>query len=329
VRKFDVSLAVPAELSPSRSDSDADYYEIEQRVAHAIILPGLRTTIWGYNGVFPGPTIRARAGRKTIVRQTNRLAVPTVVHLHGGVTPSESDGFPTDLSVPDGFPANVPICSSLPSIDEMLRSGRSAPGNMKVHTYPNRQRAATLWYHDHAMDFTGRNVFMGLAGFYLIEDEEERALNVPSGVYDVPLMICVRRFAADGSFLYDDRSHLGAQGDVVLVNGAAWPRLEVERRKYRLRILNACNSTPLTLALDTDHDIVQIATDAGLLPAPVAVKQIPLAMAERAEVVIDFAKYRAGTRIVLQDRSAGGKARRRAKFRTHVLRCDRSAYGRY
>jgi spore coat protein A, manganese oxidase len=90
----------------------------------------------------------------------------------------------------------------------------------------------------------------------------------------------------------------------VLVNGAAWPRLEVERRKYRLRILNACNSTPLTLALNTDHDIVQIATDAGLLPAPVAVKQIPLAMAERAEVVIDFAKYRAGTRIVLQDREA-------------------------
>jgi spore coat protein A len=154
------------------------------------------------------------------------------------------------------------------------------------------------------MDFTGRNVYMGLAGFYLIEDDEERALNLPSGDHDIPVMIQVRQFASDGSFVYDNRGHLGAQGDVVLVNGAPWPRLCVERRKYRLRFLNASNATVFTLRLDAGTPVTLIATDDGLLPAPMAVERLPLATAERAEIVIDFADYAAGTRLVLYDADA-------------------------
>jgi len=301
VEKFARPLPVPPVLAPSRSDADIDYYEMTQRTARAEIVPGMSTAIWGYNGIFPGPTIRARAGRCTVVRQINQLAIPTVVHLHGGVTPADSDGFPTDLSVPDDFPRDVPICSALPTLAEFVRSGATLPPATKLHSYPNKQRAATLWYHDHAMDFAGRNIYHGLAGFYLISDDEERALNLPDGPYDIPLMICLRRFAPDGSMAYDDRGHLGAQGDVVLVNGAPWPRLAVERRKYRLRILNASNATPLTLALDSGRPMAQIATDAGLLPGTIRLDRIPLAMGERVEVVIDFADYPAATRVLLQD----------------------------
>ena len=306
VEKFVVSLPIPPVLVPSARDDDADYYDVVQRIGQAEILPGLKTTIWGYNGQFPGPTIRARKGRRTVVRHTNRLTQPTVVHLHGGATPSDSDGFPTDLCVPADFPKDVPLCSAVPSLAALARSAAPLPSDMKLHTYPNDQRAATLWYHDHAMDFTGRNVYMGLAGFYLIEDEEEAALPLPKGRYDIPLMLAVRQFSSDGAFLYDARGHLGAQGDVILVNGAPWPRLAVERRRYRFRILNGSNATPFTLALSSGKPLIQIATDGGLLSGPVALQTIPLAMAERVEVVIDFAEYPAGAHLVLQNLDALG-----------------------
>jgi FtsP/CotA-like multicopper oxidase with cupredoxin domain len=91
-----MSLPIPPVLSPTRSDSAADSYEIIQREAAVEIVSGMRTRIWGYNGIFPGPTIEARRGRTIVVTHTNRLERPTVVHLHGGITRPESDGFPTD-----------------------------------------------------------------------------------------------------------------------------------------------------------------------------------------------------------------------------------------
>jgi spore coat protein A len=91
---FVVPLPVPRVLKPVRSDATSDYYEITQRVGSAEILPGLPTPIWGYNGIFPGPTIETRRGRRTVVRHRNELLVPVVVHLHGGVTPPEHDGYP-------------------------------------------------------------------------------------------------------------------------------------------------------------------------------------------------------------------------------------------
>ncbi|HEV8636331.1 MAG TPA: multicopper oxidase domain-containing protein [Chloroflexota bacterium] len=144
IPRFAVRLAIPPVLEPVRRDDSTDYYEVAQREARVEILPGLPTTIWGYEGVSPGPTIRARSGRRAVVRHTNHLPVPTVVHLHGGRTPSGSDGFPSDL---------VP------------------PGGTREYIYPNAQTAATLWYHDHTMDTTGRNVYMGLAGLYLLGDD--------------------------------------------------------------------------------------------------------------------------------------------------------------
>ena len=100
IKRFQHPLPIPPTLTPVRSYDTGDYYEITQQESETEILPGLRTRIWGYEGMLPGPTIQARRGRRVVVRHTNHLAVPTVVHLHGGVAPPDSDGFPTDMILP-------------------------------------------------------------------------------------------------------------------------------------------------------------------------------------------------------------------------------------
>jgi FtsP/CotA-like multicopper oxidase with cupredoxin domain len=224
VSEFRVALPIPAVLRPVRSDATADYYEIIQREASAEIIPGVRTRIWGYNGSFPGPTIEARRGRATVVTYTNDLGVPTVAHLHGDVTRPESDGFPTDTL---------------------------APGETRRHHYDKTGRAATLWYHDHGRRDTGRNLYMGLAGFYLLKGDARSEERLPHAQYDIPLMLQDRAFTDDGELDYDHNRHHGATGRVMLVNGAPSPVLEVAARKYRFRILNASNAMAMRLALST------------------------------------------------------------------------------
>jgi spore coat protein A len=276
---FQQPLRVPAVLTPTRQDAATDYYEIDMRAGQIEILPGKLTTIWGYNGSFPGPTIKARSGRKVIVRQRNHLSVETTIHLHGGHVAPEDDGGPLD-----GI----------------------APGGYRDYTYPNAQRAATLWYHDHAMHTTARNLYMGLAGFYLIEDAFERGLNLPSGEHDVPLMLQDRLFNGDGSLNFPTRSHDGINGDTILVNGAPQPYFQVANRRYRFRILNASNSRQYELALDSAQPLIQIASDGGLLRKPARRATIPLAPAERVEIVLDFSRAALGSRIILNNKLGRG-----------------------
>jgi spore coat protein A len=203
------------------------------------------------------------------------------VHLHGGSTASEFDGFPMDVML---------------------------PGESKIYRYENRRRAATLWYHDHAMGQTARNIYQGLAGLYLIEDDIESALCLPSGSSDIPLIIQDRIIADDGSLRYAAGlgNQTGVKGNAILVNGLPWPKLKVATRKYRFRILNASNSTPYRLALSSGKSLIQIATDGGLLPAPLHCSELSLAMAERIEVVVDFSVYLLGTQISLQNLNGRG-----------------------
>jgi FtsP/CotA-like multicopper oxidase with cupredoxin domain len=175
------------------------------------------------------------------------------------------------------------------------------PGEARTYTHPNGQRASTLWYHDHAMDRTGENIYRGLAGFYIIEDEEELALPLPRGPFDVPLLLQDRSFNADGSLRYDTGKHMGFQGDVMLVNGVPWPRLEVSTRKYCLRMLNGSNARLFQLALSNGNPLILIGTDGGLLAEAVPLKIVPLSMAERAGVVVDFSGCDPGTKVFLMN----------------------------
>jgi spore coat protein A len=323
-RPYRVPLPVPQVLQPIRTDATTDYYEIVQAPALLSILPGLTTEAWTYQGCFPGPTLVSASGRRTVVTHDNQLPHPTVVHLHGGHTPTESDGYPTDLILPAGGTAGV--APGMPGMPGATAPGGKGGGqSTRTYTYPLDQRAATLWYHDHRMGFTAPNVWHGLAGFHLVTDDEEAALPLPKGARDLPLMISDRSFAADGSFQYPalDAAQRtpgvttpymdGVLGDVILVNGAPWPVLQADRARYRLRILNNSNARRYSLALDPQPPggggLVQIGSDGGLLERPLAHDSIDLVPAERFDVVVDFSRYPQGTKVrLVNSLGSGGTA---------------------
>ena len=323
---FGVPLPIPPVKRPVRRDATTDWYEIVQRPADVELLPGVRTPILGYDGVFPGPTIESRSGRRTVVRHHNRTDVPTVVHLHGGHTPATHDGWPTDLVLPTGDPHH-----------HDHHPGRIARGH-RDYVYPLAQPAATLWYHDHRMDFTGPQVYRGLAGFHLVRDPAEEALPLPAGEREIPLMLADRAFAADGSLKYPAVGHEagttddfleGVLGDVVLVNGAPWPELEVAAARYRFRVLNASNARRYGLTLDPPPPdgpaFVQIGSDAGLLDKPVEHTTVTVAPAERFDLVVDFSGYRAGQLVTLRNTLGAGRTGRVMRFRvTRRVRDDSS-----
>lgn len=259
------------------------------------------TRVWGYNGSYPGPTIEAFRDSLVTVRWINDLRVQetgqlrtshvlnidtclhgpdmtgtvpvTVTHLHGGKVPTHSDGYPENVFSP----------------------GDSS----SLYTYPNIQPASTIWYHDHALGITRLNVMMGMAGFYLIRDNNELSLDIPAGEYEIPLAIQDRSFNPDGSLSYHEHFEDHFFGDVILVNGKVWPYLNVKKGKYRFRLLNGSNSRAYTLALSNGASFVQIGSDLGLLEAPVTLDSLTLLPGERYEIIIDFSGYATGTEIIL------------------------------
>jgi spore coat protein A, manganese oxidase len=267
------------ELAPIRRTGTQDVYDLAIQQGLAEVLPGFQTPIYGYDGVYPGPTIRARKGREVVIRQRNLLPFDSNVHLHGGYVPAPHDGHPLDV-IPPG-------------------------GSFDYH-YPNHQDAATLWYHDHAHGRTSRTLYFGLLAMYVLEDELEEELELPRGDYDVPIVIADHAFNRDGSFRYVEDVDRGFRGDTILVNGAVSPRMRVERRKYRLRFLNGSNSRTYMLRLGRGRTMTQIASDGGLLERPVRRRRVPLHPAERIDLVIDFRDYGPGTELVLHDQDGEG-----------------------
>lgn len=317
---YQVPLPIPRVLTPSRTDAGTDYYEITQRVARQTILPGMSTPLWTYDGTFPGPTIVSRSGRRAVIRHRNELPRPVSVHLHGGRTPAASDGYPTDLILPVGTASPA---GSMPVDDPHA----NVVAGERDYTYPFEQRAATLWYHDHRMDFSAPQIWRGLAGFHLVHDDEEAALPLPAGDRDLPLMLTDRAFAADGTLLYPSLDPTlqhtkgvttpymnGVTGDVILVNGAPWPVLAADAVRYRLRFLNASNARNYRLALNppppSGGGLVQIGSDGGLLAQPIAHDQLDIAPAERFDVVVDLSRYQPGTRVEIVNLLGAGPTAR-------------------
>jgi spore coat protein A len=328
--KFVNPLPIPARIDATRGGFFVmDMKETTQSLG--LVDPAgnpLETTVWGYGKWFrpvtyPGPTFVTRKNKPVWILWRNKLpmynfpdgpgahllpvdptlhmahppdgGIPTVTHLHGGHTESASDGLP----------------------EQWYTQGWGEVGEQfvkPVFKYHNDQEAATLWYHDHALGITRLNVYAGLAGFYLLRDKNEDKLakkNVlPGGPYEIEIVIQDRMFTDDGSLFYpsqDPELEPGFEplppgpsviaeffGDFILVNGAAWPRLEVEPRKYRLRYLNGSDSRFYVLEFrdgmmgGTAQSFLQIGTDNGLLPHPVQLTQLLLAPGERADLVVDF-----------------------------------------
>ncbi|MET7727764.1 multicopper oxidase family protein [Streptomyces mirabilis] len=331
---FRTPLPIPRVLEPASTSGTTDSYEITQQHAELEILPGLRTKAWTYGGTFPGPTIVSRSGRRTVVRHRNELDRPTVVHLHGGHTPASSDGYPTSMILPaDGSYDMRRVHQDMSGGAHGMSMDHGAMDlteGARSYTYPLDQRASTLWYHDHRMSYTGVAVWMGLAGFHLVHDDEEERLPLPRGDRDIPLMITDRSFAADGSFQYPwvdsklrtpgvtDAYMNGVLGDVILVNGAPWPVHEVDRLRYRLRFLNASNARLYKLELDPQPEggggFVQIGSDGGLLDAPRRHDALEIAPAERFDVVVDFSRYRPGTKVRVVNRFGDGSTAEVMRF---------------
>jgi len=288
---FQLALPVPPTLNPVRSDATTDYYNLTAQPGTAQMLPGKpRTPVWTYNGVTPGPTIRERSGRTAKVTVTNSLGEVTNVHLHGAEVAPSSDGYPLDTI---------------------------APGDSRLYTYPNDQTARTMWYHDHAMDLTGRHIYKGLAGVYTLADSFENSLNLPTGANDVPIVIQDRLFKDDATLRYPVNAQTidaGVLGDTIVVNGAAQPYFRVADRKYRFRLLNGSNARQYNLALGNGMPLVQIASEGGLLPAPVSQPSILLGPAERADVVVDFSGLPLGTQVVLQNLEGTGSTAQVMRF---------------
>lgn len=284
-KPFTVPFAVPPVAVPVRTDATTDYYRIRMAPAVLEVLPGYRTEFYAYNGSVPGPTIKARQGRPVVARFVNELPARhrtlqyepyTSVHLHGSASLPQYDGYASDIT---------------------------RPGQYKDYRYPNVQNARTLWYHDHGVHHTAENVYQGLAAQYHLSDAEERALRLPSGEFDVPLIIGDAMFDKNGALLFSLDDKDGMWGDVILVNGRPWPAMPVKRRKYRFRILNGSVARSYVLSLSTGDEITFIGTDGGLMRTPQKAPSFLLANAERYEVVIDFAKYPPGTRVVLRNTS--------------------------
>lgn len=319
---FSATLSIPPVVSPTNSvgsGSDAvELYRITQRPATVRILPEVDTEIWGYNGIFPGPTFETRTGQAIEVEHRNELGVPTVVHLHGGRTPADSDGYPTDLVLPAaGWPGSGSAAGADGGHGTVMHDPRAVvTRTVRRYRYPLQQRATMLWYHDHRMDFTGPAIYRGLAGLHLVRDDTEQALDLPGGDAELPLMISDRSFNEDGSFAYPaldpsassrpgvaPRYAAGVLGDVILVNGTPWPTAEVTGRRYRLRLLNASNARRYLLALRADGyrdaPLVQIGADHGLLAKPVQHNALPIGPAERFDVLVDFSQYRPGTTVTM------------------------------
>ena len=299
------ALTIP---KPATATSPDTYTLTLQPERHDFGIGGPTTPVWTYsdgtNPSYLGPTIVARHGTPVRVTWVNALpphmpfaqdeahlpmgpqeermtTAPfgdAVTHLHGGHISDDADGGP-------------------------MR--HFAPGKHLEVEYPNDQEAATLWYHDHAMGLTRLNVMAGLAGAYVLTDPYEQSLNLPTGAYDVPLVLQDRSFNADGSLQYPERWEPEFFGDVAVVNGKAFPYMNVEPRSYRLRLLNGSNARFYRLSLGRPKagkvTLQQIGADGGLLPVMNPVGRLLLAPGERADVIVDFSAFRGQTLTVTND----------------------------
>ena len=262
-------LKIPVEL---RGELNADLntpvrqFQLTLQSGSTSFFPNVQTATMGINGSYLGPTMRFRRGEEVALQVQNQLNEPSTLHWHGFHLPPSADGGP----------------------HQPIEAGQTWNTGFEVVQY-----AGTFWYHSHMLHTSGEQVYRGLAGLILIDDNEQE-VELPSdyGVDDIPLVVQDRRFDDDGSLLYMNRYEdlvMGMHGETILVNGTRNAFFEAETRKLRLRLLNASNARTFTFAFSDDREFHQIASDGGLLGRPVAMTRLELAPAERGEIILELA----------------------------------------
>jgi FtsP/CotA-like multicopper oxidase with cupredoxin domain len=255
-----------------------------------IVRPGPRTDVWSFTGrvlkgpssalqpvadSYLGPTIRVVRGQKVRIRFRNRLPDSSIVHWHGLDVPAAADGHPR-LAIPSGAEY--------------------------VYDFEVTNRAGTYWYHPHPHMATGPQVYRGLAGMFIVSDEHERALGLPSGAAELTWVLQDRLFDAQNQLVYSTTMmdmETGMLGNRVLVNGQERPSLLLEQRAYRVRVLNGSNARIYKLSWSTGAPMTVIGSDGGLLEQPVERPFVTLAPAQRLELWLDASARGVGTTIEL------------------------------
>lgn len=240
-------------------------FELNLQRGQSQFIDGLSTSTYGINGNYLGPTLRFSAGDNVQMNVANNIGRTTALHWHGMHLPAKADGGP----------------------HQTIGNGETWQARFEV-----KQSAATFWYHSHMMGETGFQVYHGLAGVIIVEDENANKLGLPQdyGVDDIPLVLQDRQFNDDGSFAYLGSMHdrmMGMKGDKLLVNGTLNPYFEAKTSQLRLRLLNGSNSRIYNLKFEDDRSFYQIGSDGGLLEAPVKLTELTLAPAERVELIVD------------------------------------------
>ncbi|BCN39582.1 bilirubin oxidase [Alicycliphilus denitrificans] len=311
------------EPAAANIDVHIELHAMQDSVA---IRPGAQTQVWRYQGkllrgdantldasagTYLGPIIRVHRGQRVRIDLINELPESTIIHWHGLHVPEPMDGHPRYAI---------------------------APGARYVYEFTVVNRAGSYWFHPHPHGRTGKQVYFGLAGLFLVSDDEEAALELPTGSYDLPLVLQDRTFDDDNQFVYLSQSPAGAAaessqdhgmmggggmggmtdrgmmggmgqmmarmmgvfGDQILVNGRPDASMAVERDAYRLRLFNASNARIYKLAWHDGSPLTVIGTDGGLLAAPLQRDYVMLAPAERVDLWVDFGRWLAGTELTLQ-----------------------------
>ncbi len=264
---FSNKLAIPS-LAQPRLVQGEKVFDLTAQASEVQLLPGQKTAISGFNSAYLGPTVRLHKGDKVRMNVTNVLPSPTTVHWHGMHLPAAMDGGPHQVI--------------------------AAGANWQPY-WTIENEASTLWYHPHLMGKTGEQVYKGMAGMFIVDDQNSDALDLPKeyGVDDVPLVVQDRKFDQHNQLVYEPKSRdvlgeTGMLGDKILVNGTYAPYAELPAKQVRLRLLNGSNARRYNFGFSDNRTFYQIASDGGLLRAPVARTRMVLSPGERAEIVVDL-----------------------------------------
>ncbi|MDQ0937262.1 multicopper oxidase family protein [Streptomyces turgidiscabies] len=269
---FANKVRIPPLMEGQDDGSGRRVFKLTAQSGKSRLLPGKETPTWGINGAYLGPTLRARRGQKVAVSLTNRLPEATTLHWHGMHLPPEMDGGP----------------------HQMVQPGADWNPEWEIS-----QPAATLWYHPHPHESTADHVSRGVAGLFILEDDEADRSGLPNsyGVDDIPLILQDRQFNDDGSIDLRGASFMeslagvgspGVLGDTILVNGTYDPHVQISTTLVRFRLMNASGARTYNLGFTDSREFHLVAQDNGLLERPLPLRRLQLTPGERAEIVVAF-----------------------------------------